>query len=80
VRLVGSEGVATVGSSMSKRGNKRRGTQGVESNLSSWHMICRVGLDQRSLDRKLEERWGNFRECREGKVVTGRVVTPMSGG
>ena len=45
VRLAGSEGVATVGSSTSKRGNKRRGKQGAESNLSSWHVIRRVGLD-----------------------------------
>jgi len=41
VRLVDSEGIATVGSSMSKRGNKRRRrTQGAESNLSNQHMIC----------------------------------------
>jgi len=36
VRLVDSEGVATMGNSMSKRGNKRRRrTQGAEPNLSS---------------------------------------------
>jgi len=58
VRLTDSEGVATVGSSTSKRGNKRRGKQGAELTLSSWHVICRVGLDRRSHDWELEEKWG----------------------
>jgi len=80
VRLTGSEGVAAVGSSTSKRGNKGRGKQGAELNLSSWHVICWVGSDQRSRDRESEEQWGDCRECREGRVATGRVVTPMSRG
>ena len=64
VRLTDSEGVATVGNSMSKRGNKgRRRTQEAELNLSRWHMICRVGSDRRSRDWESEERWGN---CTKG--------------
>jgi len=69
-----------MGSSTSKRGNKRRGKQGAESNLSSRHVICQVGSDQRSCDWASEEWWGDCRESREGKVVTGRVMTPMSRG
>ena len=81
VRLTDSEGVATMGNSVSKRGNKRRRrSQGAEPNLSSWHMICQVGSDRGSCDQKLEERWGDHRECRESKVAMGRVTTPMSRG
>ena len=80
MRLADSKGVATMGSSMSKRGNKRRGTQGAELKLSSWHMICWIRSDQGSHDRKLEGQWGNCREHRESKVAMGRVATPMSRG
>jgi len=77
VRLADSEGVATVGNSMSKRGNKgRRRTQEAEPNLSRWHMICRVGSDRGSRDQKSEERWGDRRERTLGAegVIPGRYI------
>jgi len=52
----------------------------VESTLSSWHVMCRVGSDRGSCDRESEERWGDRRERREDRVATGRVVTPTSRG
>ena len=61
VRLADSEGLATVGNSVSKRGNKgRRRIQEAEPNLSRWHVICRVGSDRRSHDRESEEKWGRL--------------------